>query len=173
LSDETTAPAEEVTETVASEETDDKTTTDEPTDLAAEVAKWKALSRKNEAAAKRNAEAAAKLSELEEAEMSQSEKLNRQVESLQAELTAANVQLLRNSVAAERGLDPELAAVLQGETADELNESAHQLLAAIAKRFAPKSEMSAAQSGAGVKGEGEALDPQSLVEAVWARKRRR
>ena len=52
---------------------DNATTTNQP-DLAAELAKWKAMARKNEATAKQNAAAAKKLAEIEEASKSDLER---------------------------------------------------------------------------------------------------
>lgn len=68
MADEDTTTSE--TDVIDDTSTDTK---DEP-DLAAELAKWKAMARKNEQAAKQNAKAAAKLAEIEEAGKSELEK---------------------------------------------------------------------------------------------------
>lgn len=60
-------------ETDATDDTQDPEPSTEP-DLAAELAKWKAMARKNEQAAKTNASAAAKLAKIEEASKSDLEK---------------------------------------------------------------------------------------------------
>lgn len=67
--------ADDESSTTETEVNDDTSTdsTQEP-DLAAELAKWKAMARKNEQAAKQNAKAAAKLAEIEEAGKSELER---------------------------------------------------------------------------------------------------
>lgn len=66
-------------------------------DLAAEVAKWKALARKHEGNAKTNAAAARKLTELEDAQRSEGEKLAAKAEAAEARAAAA----VRRAVMAE------------------------------------------------------------------------
>lgn len=65
--------ADEETSEMDTTTTDDASTEDKP-DLAAELAKWKSMARKNEALAKQNATAAAKLAKIEEASKSELER---------------------------------------------------------------------------------------------------
>jgi len=178
MSEDNAAPAEEqATEQspVKSEDVADDTNNENVSidDLKAEVEKWKTFSRKNESLAKKNSAAAEKLAEIEQAEMSESERLAAKVEALESELRASELTVLRSSVAAEKGLEPALAEVLQGDTAEELAESADNILAAISRKYAPKAALSSQETGAGVKGQAEPLDAESLAKAVFDRTRRR
>lgn len=65
--------ADEETSEMDTTTTDDASTEDKP-DLAAELAKWKSMARKNEALAKQNATAAAKLAKIEEASKTELER---------------------------------------------------------------------------------------------------
>lgn len=64
------------------------------------------------------------------ADMSESEKLKADLEAARAE----NAELRRKTIAAENGLDDELAARLRGDTPEELAEDAKRLAALIGKR---------------------------------------
>jgi hypothetical protein len=87
----------EHTETDPTEtETDEVTPTVETeTDPAKELAKWKALARKNEEQAKKNSDAAARLKEFEDAQKTEQQRLTEQLE---AEREAAR----RNAIEAAR-----------------------------------------------------------------------
>lgn len=104
---------------------------EQTTDPAAEVEKWKALARKNEARAKENADKAKRLDELEEAQKSETEKLVARAEAAEAKLAerdkADAAQKLAKEVAEAKGLaDP---AVLAGATREELEAHADRILA--------------------------------------------
>lgn len=122
------------------------------TDLAAEVAKWKALARKNEDAAKRNADAAKAYNEYQESQKSEAEKAQSEIAKLQAQVQQQELLILRSKVAAEKGLEPELAETLSGATAEEMAEHADRLLAAIRRRYAPKTKPAPEETGAGAQG---------------------
>jgi len=77
--------APEATETETSET--EATETEAP-DLAAEVEKWKTLSKKNEARAKENSAAAKRLAELEEAGKTEAEKAADRIAKAEAEVAA-------------------------------------------------------------------------------------
>lgn len=121
-------------------------------DLAAELAKWKAMARKNEEAAKRNAEAAKAYNEYQESQKSEAEKAQAEIAKLQAEVQERDLLILRSKVAADKGLVPELAKTLTGATAEEMAEDADRLLAAIHKQYVPKSKPTPEQTGAGATG---------------------
>lgn len=109
------------------------TTTTEPTeqgampDLTAEVEKWKAMSRKNEAQAKANAEKANKYDELlkeQEAAKSDFDKLNERIATLEANNAEKDAQLLKAQIAQETGVP---ADMLVGATAEELTACAERI----------------------------------------------
>jgi hypothetical protein len=98
-------------------------------DPQAQADKWKALARKHQAEAKKNADAAARLAEIEDANKSESERLTAATQDAIARATAAESALLRFQVAAELGVPAALAARLQGNDEAELREDAERLLA--------------------------------------------
>lgn len=108
-----------------------------------EVAKWKALARKNEAKAKANAEAAEKLKELEDADKSELERAAAKITALEQELAAARTHVNRLEVAIEKGLDEDnakrlttAAKRLVGSTREEIEADADDLL----PHFSPTSD---------------------------------
>lgn len=95
----------ETTETTQVEETTTAETV-ETTDLAAEVEKWKSLSRKNEQQAKANAQAAKELEELKRSQLTDTEKL---IETTKEETRRAVQQEFSSKL-----VDAELKAALNG-----------------------------------------------------------
>lgn len=95
-------------------------------DLAAELEKWKALSRQNEERAKANAEKAKKLDELEKANMSELEKAQAELAELKKENESLKGSSLRNEVAAAKGVP---ANLISGSTKEELEAAADALIA--------------------------------------------
>lgn len=94
------------------------------TDWKAEARKWESRAKENLSVAKANEDAAKRLAEIEEAnktaEQKQQEKLA-EIERENAELKAAAV---RAQVMAEKGVPPEVMAVLTGGTRSELEAAA-------------------------------------------------
>lgn len=109
--------------------TDPKPDPKSETDPAAEVEKWKALARKNEAQAKANAEAAKKLKELEDAGKTEVEKLSAERDTHKGRADSAELALVRLEVALEKGLTKGQAKRLVGSTREELETDADELLA--------------------------------------------
>jgi hypothetical protein len=72
----------------------------QPKDLAAEVEKWKDLSRKNEARAKANADAAKRLAEIEDAAKSEADKLAERLTAAEERVKAATTMALAARVQA-------------------------------------------------------------------------
>lgn len=107
----------------------DGTTTGAPAggevDYKAEAEKWKALSRKNEATARANADAAKKLADIEAAQLSETEKLTQRAEAAEKRLADAEASSLKATVAAAKGVPPEL---ISGATQEELEASADALI---------------------------------------------
>jgi hypothetical protein len=97
-------------------------------DHEAEAAKWKALARKHEAEAKKNAAAAKRLAEVEDADKSEIQRAADKAAAAEARATAAEHRADRLEVAAAKGLSPSLAARLVGQTREELEADADELL---------------------------------------------
>lgn len=93
-------------------------------DWKAETEKWMAFSRTHEAEAKKNKAAAAKLQELEDAKLSDNERMTKQLAEWQGKATAAEKQLARRNAGDEFGLTAKQAARLIGETEEELRADA-------------------------------------------------
>jgi hypothetical protein len=72
----------------------------QPKDLAAEVEKWKDLSRKNEARAKANADAAKRLAEIEDAAKSEADKLAERLTAAEDRVKAATAMAVAARVQA-------------------------------------------------------------------------
>lgn len=108
----------------------DDTATDDKVD-AAEVEKWRALARKHEARAKDNAEAAKRLAAIEDESKSELERAVARAEAAEARVTKAEGKALKYEVAAAKGVPTKLIRFLTGDTEDELNTAADELLAAV------------------------------------------
>ena len=124
---------------------------------------WKTRSRQNEQASKRNAEKAKQFDEWQESQKSEDEKRVTENEDLRSKLASLNLQVLRQQVAAEKKLEPELADTLTGNTAEEMGEHADRLLAAIQRSYAPKQVLEPSDTGAGASG-GDTIE-QSIAAA--------
>ncbi len=98
----------------------------EPADLAAEVAKWKAFSRKHEDSAKANADKAKKFDEFEEASKTELQKAADRATAAEAKFAESEARAMRAEVAAAKGIP---ATLLSGSTQEELEASADALIA--------------------------------------------
>lgn len=107
----------------ATEPTVDETT--EP-DYRAELDKWKALARQNEARAKANAEKAIRLDQLEEAQKTELQKAEDRATAAEQRAADALLRAEKTAIAAKTGVDQ---ALLAGTTPEELQASADALLA--------------------------------------------
>jgi hypothetical protein len=103
----------------------------EQVDHAAEAEKWKALSRKHEAQAKKNAAAAKRLSEMEEASKTDFERLQGAAEAATKRAAEAESRALKYEVALSKKVPQNLMKFLVGETEEELEASAEELMEAI------------------------------------------
>lgn len=90
---------------------------------------WKRQARENEARAKANADAAKRLKEIEDRDLSELQKAQRDREEALARLQEVEREALRNRVALTKSLPPEIAAILSGANEDELTAHADALLA--------------------------------------------
>lgn len=148
------------------------------TDLAAEVAKWKALARKHEGVAKKNADAASKLAELEDADKSEVERLSGRAAAAEAKAVDAEKKLLRAEIAWKHGLTPDQAKRLIGDTAEDLEADAKELLAAFgpADTGGPEQEpdpgprrrrpVEKLRPGAAPAGTGDKPDPAAIAKKI-------
>lgn len=97
-------------------------------DHAAEAAKWKALARKHEAEVKRLRPAAERMAQADDATKSEIQRAADKAAAAEARAKAAETRADRLEVAAAKGLSPSLAARLVGETREELEADAEELL---------------------------------------------
>jgi hypothetical protein len=99
-------------------------------DLAAEVEKWKTMSRRHEQRAKENAAAAQRLKELEDADKSETERLMEASKAAEKRAEEAEAKALRYEVAADKNVPAKLARFLTGSTREELEAAADELIEA-------------------------------------------
>lgn len=118
------------------------TTADEPVeavqDLAAEVEKWRSLSRLNEKQAKANAEAAVRLKELEDANKSDLERQAETLTTVERERDAAIAEAARLRAAVKHGLSDDDLDLLGTGTPDEIEARASKLAARLAASGQPR-----------------------------------
>jgi hypothetical protein len=90
---------------------------------------WKQRARQNEAQAKANAEAAKRLKEIEDRDLSELQKAQRDREEALTRLQEIEREAVRNRVALAKGLPAEIAATLNGANEEELAAHADRLIA--------------------------------------------
>jgi len=145
------------------------------TDWHAEALKWKAQSRKHEGRSKENADAAKRLKELEDANKSETQKLADDKAASDKVAASAQGELLRLRVAMRKGLTEVQAKRLVGDTEEELEADAEELLASFkpadsdtddgpkTKPTRPKERL---RSGAAPDEEPDETDPHKLAAMV-------
>ncbi len=89
---------------------------------------WKQKAREQEQRAKANAEAATRLEQIENASKTETQKLTDRADTAEQRATRAEADLLKVTVAWEKGLTPAQAKRLVGETREELEADADDLL---------------------------------------------
>ena len=99
------------------------------TDWQAEAEKWKGITLKAEARANANADAARKLKEIEDRDLSDLQKAQRDLAEATTRAEAAEKAHMRSQVALAKGIPADLVDTLSGGTLDELNSHADRLLA--------------------------------------------
>jgi len=129
--DEDRAKAIEAEKAAAAAAEEDAGDGDDDKDYKKEAEKWKAMSRKHEADAKKNAVAAKQLAEIEESKKSEIEKLTDAGKAADQRATAAEAKALRYEIAAEKSVPKKLLKFLAGGTREEIEASADELLEAI------------------------------------------
>jgi hypothetical protein len=98
-------------------------------DWAAEAEKWKSLARKHEGTAKQNADAAKRLAAFEDAQKSETQKLNDQLAEREVELQELRVERVRNKAGQDAKLDPDLWEFITASDPDEALAQAKRLVA--------------------------------------------
>jgi hypothetical protein len=122
-------------------------TTEQPAEVPAQEAEapkpadidWKTKAREWERRAKDNKAAADRLAAIEEASKTEAQKLAERAEKAERELAAAQSASLRSEIALTKGLTPSQAKRLIGDTREELEADADQLLADLGAASAPRS----------------------------------
>lgn len=94
----------------------------DPTDWVSEARKW-------EKRAKENSDAAARLKEIEDAKKTESQRLTEDRDTHKTRAEAAEAKLMRLEVGLDKGLTPAQAKRLVGNTREELEADAEDLLA--------------------------------------------
>ncbi len=116
--------AEETVVVATSETPDEQAATP---DLAAEVEKWKSLSRKNEDRAKANSGAAKRLEEIENASKSETERLNARADAAEKAAAEHQATAMRLEVAFDKGLTPAQVKRLVGSSREDLESDADEI----------------------------------------------
>ncbi len=124
MTDTTDTTTTEPDATTATDVTDEQA--EQEVDPQAELTKWKALARQNEARAKANAEKAIKFDELTEAQKSDLQRAEDRAAAAEQRAADAILRAEKASIAATTGVDPNLLA---GTTPEELQASADALIA--------------------------------------------
>lgn len=106
-------------------------------DSSADVAKWKALARKHEAAAKANADAAKRLAEYEDAQKTEQQRLQERAQAAEKQLTELQARNARLMAATVHGIPAELIDLLGDGTEEQINERAELLAAKLAAAAPP------------------------------------
>lgn len=123
----------ESTDAAAAAETSESSP-DAGRDLEAEAAKWKAMARKHESQAKANASAAKRLAEIEDEKKSETERLTEAQKQLEKRAVDAEARALRYEVALEKGVPTKLMKFLTGESQEDIEAAADELLEAISDK---------------------------------------
>lgn len=151
--------------------------TDEPEadqpdrDWQAEATKWKALARKHEKAAKENADAARRLAEIEKSGKSEQERLDEARQAAEERAASAEREAARLRVALRKGLSDVQARRLVGDTEEDLEADADELLATFAPAQASDTDLPSRprerlRPGARPEATPDETDPAKLVETI-------
>lgn len=161
------------------EDDEDDDEEEEPTveSLQAEVKKWRGLSRKHEKRAKENAAAAKRLKELEDADKTEIERATERAADAEKKAAAAERKALVYSIASRKGLTETQAKRLIGDTEEELEADADDLLESFKQeddedatsdkgKGKPTRPRERLRPGAAADAEPDETDPRKLAENV-------
>ncbi len=98
-----------------------------------DLAYWKQRSRENETKAKGNAAAAKELAEIKDKDKTEQQRTAEALASAEAARKTAETQLLRSQIGAAKGLPPEMVGRLTGDTQEEIEADADELIEQIGK----------------------------------------
>lgn len=144
-------------------------------DYKAEAEKWKVMSRKHEGEAKANRDAAKRLKDIEDANKTEVQKLADEKAAAENAAKSTSGELMRLRVAMRKGLTEAQAKRLMGDTEEELEADADELLETFGAKKEPGSDKDAGKptrpkerlrSGAAPDEEPEETDPRKLAAAV-------
>lgn len=141
-------------------------------DWQTEAAKWKALARKHEKAAKDKADAARRLADIEESGKSEQERLTEARQAAEDRAHGAEREAARLRVALRKGLNEAQAKRLVGDTEEELEADAEELLATFAPAQPeadtelPSRPRERLRPGARPEATPDETDPEKLAEAI-------
>jgi hypothetical protein len=107
------------------------------TDWKAEAAKWKALARKHEGKVKELSPLAAEAKKRQDAEKTESQRLQEQLDAAQIELTGYRVSSVRQQAAAKVGLPADMAQFITATEEDAALDQAKMLLSRMAPTDLP------------------------------------
>lgn len=121
-------------------------------------------------------EAEAKLAEIENANKSETEKMQERLKAAEDALEKANRESMRAKVAADKKLPPALADRLRGDSIEEMEADADTLLADLQQQYVAKSAPAPSETGAGVTGKPAqdvaSMSPAEMVKATRERRGR-
>ncbi len=153
--------------------TSDESEADQPVrDWEAEATKWKALARKHEKAAEENADAARRLADIEESGESEQERFAEARQAAEDRAHGAEREASRLRVALRKGLNEAQAKRLVGDTEEELETDADELLATFAPAQPesdtdlPSRPRERLRPGARRAATPDETDPEKLAEAI-------
>lgn len=150
----------------------DESESDQPDrDWQAEATKWKALARKHEKAAKENADAARRLAEIEQSGKSEQERLAEGRQAAEERAATAEREAARLRVALRKGLTDVQARRLVGDSEEELEADADELLATFAPAQVSDTDLPSRprerlRPGARPGATPDETDPAKLAEAI-------
>lgn len=163
MADEADTTEDGTTETTQTDASTVDTTTEATESAQAEAKEeidWKAMARKHEAQAKKNAKAAEELDKLKQAQMSEQERVQAAAKEADARAEAAERRAALAEAAITHGLTKDDLELLDGVPADQIEDRAKKLAARL-KKAAP-----AASSGNEVGGKSGKKTASSLESAV-------
>lgn len=165
----TEEPATSAPDTDTDDGGDTSSNGDTPPDPA-ELDKWKSLARKHEEQAKKNAEAAKRLSELEASQKTEQEKLTDRLTELESTARSSTLEAARLRVALRKGLTETQAKRLVGETVEELESDADELLESFKTPASalPRKPTERLRGGAEPEAGLEETDPAKLADQIRA-----
>ncbi len=152
------------TTTEQADETKDTSSETQEVDWKSEAEKWKAFSRKNEADFKQMKAKAAKWEEHEKAQLSETERLQAELDEARRELKQSQLTAMRNKIAGEYGVPAEH---IHGDSEEELTESAKRLREFVESARPKRTSGDKGVRGDDIKSKDARTDINSLLRAAF------